>query len=327
MLDEERIGRVPAECTKHVSSFKQSFSLSNLQGIRFLGFWNPISFISSKGHWIKSRGIQRDLAILVGILRATQRAWSISFSSFESHNMTNSVFVVASFLCHVDLQENSHFACWVWLLTIVNAVCGSMQWPWVVVLNDCVCVLMLSCEVLCTSVCSFVWLLTHSRPCRLTVHRAVQHHGAGWLLQRPESSGLRAQPWQKATTCQSEAPRWYVGGLWGANLFFTCLPARTQLQNYSCLRWHWQWHYNKFSSSVISGRRNQDPFHPSICIPSHHTNTTYLRLSLHNLLHTGLLHQFVLFPGFWPVGVRTKRMIHGQEEHSGVLIKIPGKQG
>lgn len=154
------------------------------------------------------------------------------------------------------------------------------------------CCHMKLCVLLCGN-CSFAWLLMHSRPCRLTVHRAVQHHSAGWLLQRPESSGLRPQPWQKATTCQSEAPRWYVGGFWGETLFFICPPARTQLKNYSCLRWHWHWPYTKFSSLIIKGRRNKDPIHPSMCIPSHHVNTTYLCLSLHNLPHTALLHQFI----------------------------------
>lgn len=99
---------------------------------------------------------------------------------------------------------------------------GTWWWCWMAV-----CVFMLSCEVVCTSVCSFAWLLIHSRPCRLTVHRAVQHHSAGWLLQCPESSGLRPQPWQKATTCQSEAPRWYVGGFGGQHFFHLLLSKDT----------------------------------------------------------------------------------------------------
>lgn len=67
--------------------------------------------------------------------------------------MTNPVFVVASCICQVDFQEHPHFACPVWLWTVVKAVCGYVKWPrgggseWL-----CVCVLMLSCEIVRTSV-------------------------------------------------------------------------------------------------------------------------------------------------------------------------------
>lgn len=115
-----------------------------------------------------------------------------------------------------------------WSGHVVVALNGYVRVSW--------CCHVKSCVLLCGN-CSFAWLLMHSRPYRLTVHGAVQHHSAGRLLQRPESSGLRPQPRQKATTCQSEAPRWYVGGFWGATLFFICPPARTQLKNNSHLRW------------------------------------------------------------------------------------------
>lgn len=183
----------------------------------------------------------------------------------------------------------------------------------VVALSDYVCVSSCChvklCILLCGN-CSFVWLLMHSRPCRLTVHRAVQHHSAGWLFQRPESSGLRPQPWQKATTCQSEAPRWYVGGFWGATHFFICPPAQAQLKNHLYLRWHWHWPYNKFASSVIEGRRNLDPIHTSICIPSQ-CNKYYLFMLIPSWSPTyspatSIYSTFIFFPGFWPVGVRTK---------------------
>ena len=156
--------------------------------------------------------------------------------------MTNPVFVVASCIRQADFQETPHSACPVWLWTVVTAVCGCARWPlgggseWL-----CVCVSgcchVKSCVLLCGN-CSFAWLLMHSRPCRLTVHGAVQHHSAGWLLQRPESSGLRPQPRQKATTRQSEAPRWYVGGFGGGNNFLHASASKDTAQEQFMLKWH-----------------------------------------------------------------------------------------
>ena len=202
-----------------------------------------------------------------------------------------------------------------------------------------VCVLMLYSRVGCPE-CSFVRLLMCSRPCRLTVYRAVQHHSAGWLLQCSESSGLRPHPWQKAPACQSKAPRWYVGGFGGQltlslslslslsrslslalSLSFNLSPSKHRAPELFMLK-----AVALYQAFFMDNKWEKEPglLHSSICIPSHHTNTTYLCFSLHNLPHTAWLHQFVLFPGFWLVGVRTTRMIHGQEECSGVLAIFQG---
>lgn len=154
--------------------------------------------------------------------------------------MTNPVFVVASCIRQADFRETPHSACPAWLWTVVIGVCGYARWPlgggseWLCVCVTWCCHVKL-CVLLCGN-CSFAWLLMHSRPCRLTVHGAVQHHSAGGLLQCPESPGLRPQPRQKATTRQSEAPRWYVGGFWGGNTFLHASASKDTAQGQFMLK-------------------------------------------------------------------------------------------